>query len=193
MMIPSPERRLRNFLLLSTKTGWLGGVLAGLTPPKGVLSGLGPPKGIAFTHMLVMQDFHDDGEGGAGIKIMHLLQDSNVRNVVVIVSRWYGGILLGPARFMYITDAARGVLEQGGYLQQPRAQPSALTNTAADLVPMQESSSSDEAAEVGISPGQCLKTGIVLDFLALCHVSNLHGDRGLESLCHHDATMNDSN
>lgn len=96
-----------------------------------------------------MQDFHDDGEGGAGIKIMHLLQDSNVRNVLVIVSRWYGGILLGPARFMYITDAARGVLEQGGYLQQPRAL--ALTNTAADLAPMEESSSSEEEAEVGIS------------------------------------------
>ena len=96
-----------------------------------------------------MQDFHDDGEGGAGIKIMHLLQDSNVRNVLVIVSRWYGGILLGPARFMYITDAARGVLEQGGYLQQPRAL--ALTNTAADLAPMEQSSSSEGEAEVGIS------------------------------------------
>ena len=96
-----------------------------------------------------MQDFHDDGEGGAGIKIMHLLQDSNVRNVLVIVSRWYGGILLGPARFMYITDAARGVLQQGGYLQQPRAL--ALTNTAVDLAPMDESSSSDEEAEVGSS------------------------------------------
>lgn len=103
-----------------------------------------------------MQDFHDDGEGGAGIKIMHLLQDSNVRNVLVIVSRWYGGILLGPARFMYITDAARGVLEQGGYLQQPRAQPRAITDPAADLAPMQESSSSDEEAEVGSSLNLCL-------------------------------------
>ena len=96
-----------------------------------------------------MQDFHDDGEGGAGIKIMHLLQDSNVRNVLVIVSRWYGGILLGPARFMYISDAARGVLEQGCYLQQPRAL--GLTNTAADLAPMEDSSSSEEEAEVGLN------------------------------------------
>lgn len=97
-----------------------------------------------------MQDFHDDGEGGAGIKIMHFLQDNNVRNVLVVVSRWYGGILLGPARFMYITDAARGVLQQGGYLQQSRAL--ALTNTAADLAPMEESSSSsDEEAEVAYS------------------------------------------
>lgn len=101
-----------------------------------------------------MQEFHDDGEGGAGIKIMHFLQDSNVRNVLVVVSRWYGGILLGPARFMYITDAARGVLEQGGYLQQPRAL--ALTNTAADLAPMEESSSSsEEEAEVASTSTSC--------------------------------------
>ena len=78
---------------------------------------------------------------------MHLLQDSNVRNVVVIVSRWFGGMLLGPARFMYITDAARGVLNQGGYLQQ--AQPLALSSAAPGSEPMEEdSSSSEEDAEV---------------------------------------------
>lgn len=77
---------------------------------------------------------------------MHLLQDSNVRNVVVIVSRWFGGMLLGPARFMYITDAARGMLSQGGYLQQPK--PVALTRSAPNAVPLEESSSSEEEAEV---------------------------------------------
>ena len=77
---------------------------------------------------------------------MHLLQDSNVRNVVVIVSRWFGGMLLGPARFMYITDAARGMLSQGGYLQQPK--PVALTSSAPNAVPLEESSSSEEEAEV---------------------------------------------
>lgn len=93
-----------------------------------------------------LQDFHDDGEGGAGIKIMHLLQDSNVRNVVVIVSRWFGGMLLGPARFMYITDAARGMLNQGGYLQHPK--PLALTTSVPGAIPIEDSSSSEEEAEV---------------------------------------------
>ena len=97
---------------------------------------------------ILLQDFHDDGEGGAGIKIMHLLRDSNVRNVVVIVSRWFGGMLLGPARFMYITDAARGVLNQGGYLKQ--AQPLAIVSADPGAEPMEEdSSSSEEEAEVG--------------------------------------------
>ncbi len=77
---------------------------------------------------------------------MHLLQDSNVRNVLVIVSRWFGGMLLGPARFMYITDAARGVLNQGGYLQQPK--PLVPTTSVPNAVPVEDSSSSEEEAEV---------------------------------------------
>ena len=98
---------------------------------------------------MCVQNFLDDGEGGAGIKIMHLLQDNNVRNVMIVVSRWFGGMLLGPARFMYITDAARGVLNQGGYLQQPKALalPSSAALGAADES-LEESSSSEEEAEV---------------------------------------------
>lgn len=92
--------------------------------------------------LLLLQDYHDDGEGGAGIKIMYLLQDSNVRNVMVVVSRWFGGIMLGQARFMYITDAARGMLDQGGYLQ--KALPKPASAPAAGLQPMEESSSSEE-------------------------------------------------
>ncbi|KAL0021716.1 hypothetical protein WJX79_006455 [Trebouxia sp. C0005] len=99
----------------------------------------------------VVQDFHDDGEGGAGIKIMHLLQDSNVRNVLVIVSRWFGGMLLGPARFMYITDAARGMLNQGGYLQQPK--PLVPIASAPNAVPMEDTSSSEEEAEAVLPEG----------------------------------------
>ncbi|NXJ93763.1 IMPCT protein, partial [Corythaixoides concolor] len=34
----------------------------------------------------------------------------NVHNVLVVVSRWYGGILLGPDRFKHINNCARNVL-----------------------------------------------------------------------------------
>ena len=105
---------------------------------------------------------------------MHLLQDSNVRNVLVIVSRWYGGILLGPARFMYITDAARGVLEQGGYLQQPRAL--ALTNTDADLAPLEESSSSEEEAQVNTCQQLNLCKGQLIMHVQSCSLLVSAGD-----------------
>ncbi|XP_071371677.1 protein IMPACT [Centroberyx affinis] len=62
-----------------------------------------------------MQDCEDDGETAAGGRLLHLLQILDVRNVMVVVSRWYGGILLGPDRFKHINNCARNILVQEGY------------------------------------------------------------------------------
>ena len=35
----------------------------------------------------------------------------NVSGIAVIVSRWFGGILLGPERFKFILNSARKVIE----------------------------------------------------------------------------------
>ncbi|XP_051767328.1 protein IMPACT isoform X2 [Ctenopharyngodon idella] len=61
------------------------------------------------------QDCEDDGETAAGGRLLHLLQILDVRNVLVVVSRWYGGILLGPDRFKHINNCARNILVQEGY------------------------------------------------------------------------------
>ncbi|CAG8478367.1 3779_t:CDS:2 [Racocetra persica] len=45
---------------------------------------------------VILQDNDDDGEAAAGSRLLHLLQILDVKNVIVIVSRWYGGIKLGP-------------------------------------------------------------------------------------------------
>eukprot|EP00878_Enallax_costatus_P008527 GHUV01008915.1.p1 GENE.GHUV01008915.1~~GHUV01008915.1.p1 ORF type:complete len:325 (+),score=92.08 GHUV01008915.1:304-1278(+) len=68
------------------------------------------------------QDFDDDGEAAAGGRLLHLLQVANAGNVVVVVSRWFGGILLGPARFGLINNTARQLLEQSGFLTQQAGQ-----------------------------------------------------------------------
>jgi len=61
-----------------------------------------------------LQDCDDDGESQAGSRLMHLLQVIEAKNVLVIVSRWYGGVQLGAARFKHINNAARQVLEKNG-------------------------------------------------------------------------------
>uniref|UniRef100_A0A4W3HCI0 Impact RWD domain protein n=1 Tax=Callorhinchus milii TaxID=7868 RepID=A0A4W3HCI0_CALMI len=43
------------------------------------------------------------------------MQILDVRNVMVVVSRWYGGILLGPDRFKHINNSARNILVNEGY------------------------------------------------------------------------------
>ncbi|XP_077963825.1 protein IMPACT isoform X5 [Gasterosteus aculeatus] len=62
-----------------------------------------------------LQDCEDDGETAAGGRLLHLLQILDVRNVAVVVSRWYGGVLLGPDRFKHINNCARSLLVEEGY------------------------------------------------------------------------------
>ncbi|WRT65005.1 uncharacterized protein IL334_001946 [Kwoniella shivajii] len=61
-------------------------------------------------------DYDDDGETAAGSRLKHLLEILELENVLVVVTRWYGGIHLGPDRFKHINQAARDALEIGGFL-----------------------------------------------------------------------------
>lgn len=60
------------------------------------------------------QDCDDDGESGAGGRLLHLLQIMNVQNAAVVVTRWFGGILLHADRFKHINNVARIVIQESG-------------------------------------------------------------------------------
>jgi hypothetical protein len=66
---------------------------------------------------IMVSDNDDDGEKGSGAKLASLLQLSRVENVLVVVSRWYGGIHLGSARFKHIASVARDALVLGDFLK----------------------------------------------------------------------------
>jgi putative IMPACT (imprinted ancient) family translation regulator len=68
-------------------------------------------------HNTCLQDCNDDGENHAGSRLLHLLQILEVKDVLVVVSRWYGGIQLGPDRFKHINNAARDLLQKCGYIE----------------------------------------------------------------------------
>ncbi|OBZ89779.1 Protein IMPACT [Choanephora cucurbitarum] len=65
----------------------------------------------------VLQDNDDDGESAAGGRLSHLMQILEVENVVVVVTRWFGGIHLGPDRFKDINNVARNALEECGFIK----------------------------------------------------------------------------
>ncbi|XP_028178423.1 protein IMPACT-like [Ostrinia furnacalis] len=69
-------------------------------------------------HTTFLQDCDDDGEAHAGGRMLHLLQILDQKNTLVVVSRWYGGIQLGPDRFRHINNATRQVIEQAGLLKK---------------------------------------------------------------------------
>lgn len=62
-------------------------------------------------------DNDDDGEKGAGVKLAMLLEMAEARNVIVVVSRWYGGVHLGSSRFKYFASVARDALQDAGFIR----------------------------------------------------------------------------
>ncbi|KAH8590999.1 RWD domain-containing protein [Bisporella sp. PMI_857] len=65
---------------------------------------------------ITFQDCDDDGETAAGGRVLHLLQLLDIWNVMVVVTRWYGGHQLGPKRFSIINSVARDACIKGGFV-----------------------------------------------------------------------------
>ena len=55
---------------------------------------------------------NDDGETGAGMVILRILEKRNIVNTVVVVTRWYGGVKLGNDRYKHVQDAVLYFLEK---------------------------------------------------------------------------------
>lgn len=66
------------------------------------------------------QDCDDDGETAAGGRLLHLLTMMGAWNVIVVVSRWFGGTHLGPDRFKHVNSAARDAVTQGDFVEKTK-------------------------------------------------------------------------
>jgi len=54
---------------------------------------------------------NDDGETGAGMVIIRMLEREGLQNHIVVVTRWYGGKHLGGDRYRHVQDAVRHYLD----------------------------------------------------------------------------------
>lgn len=70
---------------------------------------------INKSNAVVCADHGDDGEDGAGKKIALLFELFEVTDALIMCSRWYGGIKLGPDRFKHIAKLTQCMLELNGY------------------------------------------------------------------------------
>ena len=62
-----------------------------------ILSDGGPLKG-------------DDGESGAGMVIVNMLEHEDITDHLIIVTRWYGGVKLGGDRFRRVKESVHAYL-----------------------------------------------------------------------------------
>ncbi|KAL1837660.1 hypothetical protein VTJ49DRAFT_3536 [Mycothermus thermophilus] len=70
------------------------------------------PNGTSF------QDCDDDGETAAGGRLLHLMQLMDLWDTMVVVTRWYGGVKLGPRRFALINQTARDAFVRAGLVKE---------------------------------------------------------------------------
>ena len=54
---------------------------------------------------------NDDGESGAGMIILRMLEREELENHIIVVTRWYGGKHLGGDRFRHVQTAVRTYLD----------------------------------------------------------------------------------
>ncbi|UZJ55135.1 hypothetical protein CBS101457_004455 [Exobasidium rhododendri] len=58
------------------------------------------------------EGLEDDGERFGAKEIAKVIKQLGATDVLVVVSRWYGGTMLGPVRFQHIESCARAALSQ---------------------------------------------------------------------------------
>ncbi|MGR3616762.1 MAG: YigZ family protein [Paracoccaceae bacterium] len=56
----------------------------------------------------------DDGESGAGMVIIRMLERAELQDQLIIVTRWYGGKKLGGDRFRHVQESVRIYLSETG-------------------------------------------------------------------------------
>lgn len=86
-----------------------GPLLGHNTTEQGIVSSSSAYNVISF------HDYDSDGEIAAGGKLAEMMRLMCVGGVAVIVSRWFGGVLLGSDRFKLICNSARKLLEENQY------------------------------------------------------------------------------
>lgn len=56
----------------------------------------------------------DDGESGAGLVIVRMLEREGLTDHLIVVTRWYGGVKLGGDRFRRVQDCVTTYLDDMG-------------------------------------------------------------------------------
>ena len=54
----------------------------------------------------------DDGETGAGMVVLRVMQKEQITNCIICVTRWFGGVKLMGDRFKHVQDATKYAIDR---------------------------------------------------------------------------------
>lgn len=67
---------------------------------------------VRITHQgAIYESKNDDGETGAGMVILRIMQKENITDCIICVTRWFGGIKLQGDRFRHVQDATKYAID----------------------------------------------------------------------------------
>jgi putative IMPACT (imprinted ancient) family translation regulator len=69
---------------------------------------------IATPEWAIIESLDDDGETGAGMCILREMRRANAVDMIIIVTRYFGGVHLQTDRFRHVIDATKKMLEKIG-------------------------------------------------------------------------------
>lgn len=65
-----------------------------------------------FGSFTIREDSNDDGESGCGKFMLEVMREANAVNTLVVMTRWYGGIMLGPDRWRIMRSCLKEALAE---------------------------------------------------------------------------------
>jgi hypothetical protein len=70
------------------------------------------PPATAGPNARVREESFDDGETGCGDLILRVMRESSTVDTLVVLTRWFGGTMLGPDRWRLMRKCVAGVLSE---------------------------------------------------------------------------------
>ena len=87
-------------------------VLKGLLKNKKFAKATHNTWAVRITHEgAVYESKNDDGETGAGMVILRIMQKEDITDCIICVTRWFGGVKLMGDRFKHVQDATKYAID----------------------------------------------------------------------------------
>ncbi|KAI0015310.1 hypothetical protein F4780DRAFT_784291 [Xylariomycetidae sp. FL0641] len=65
-----------------------------------------------FNATTIKEESFDDGEGGCGDFLLKNMRETDALDTLVVMTRWYGGVMLGPDRWRIMRDCLKDALAE---------------------------------------------------------------------------------
>lgn len=110
-----------------------------------------------FGSHTIREDSFDDGEGGCGEFLVKTMRELDVVDMMVVMTRWYGGVMLGPDRWRIMRNCLKEALAERLRVTGERATLGGEALWGLDLEAMKNKTT----AAAGVSATRSYEAGVV--------------------------------